>query len=99
MGTLGHQNVANTKYFATFIARLFVGSFQNEGIKQDFHQYAANWSIVGHIRANYGRGRLVEHLGVNLDVFNSASISVAYYLALLKEWAKKGERNIPVHNH
>lgn len=66
-----------------------MGSFQNEGVKQDFGLDVSQDSVVGRIEASMGgRRKVARDLGVSLNVFNSASLSIPYALALLREWDK-----------
>lgn len=97
MTRLGHQNVANTKFFGTFISRLFVGSFRNDGVIQDFKWETSKNSIAGLIQSMIGEDKMEEALGVPMDVFNSTSLSISYYLSLMDKWASKKQRNRPVH--
>lgn len=83
---LGWESVVKTKYLGTFIARLFVNSFQNEGIVQDFHLNYQEGSLIDAIRKELGpKFRDVnEALGVPLNVFNSSSIASAYALKMME---------------
>lgn len=92
---LGWESVVDTKLLGTFVSRLFVNSFQNEGVVQDFSLKYNPDSLVHIIAKTLGRGQRVgkhleENLGMPINVFNSTSISIAYALKVLKKWDQLG---------
>lgn len=86
---LGWESVVKTKYLGTFIARLFVNSFKNEGVVQDFHLKYEERSLIDNIKKVIGPKYVEEALGISLNVFNSSSISMAYALKMMELWDKK----------
>lgn len=74
----------NTQLFGTFIARLFVNSFKNEGVVQDFKMKFEPDSIMDHIDRVLGKKHVGKLLGVPLNVFNSTSVTLAYAMGLMK---------------
>lgn len=86
---LGWESVVKTKYLGTFIARLFVNSFKNEGVKQNFHLVYEENSLIDQIKKVFGSKNVEEALGVPLNVFNSSSISMAYALKMMEFWDRK----------
>lgn len=87
---LGWESVVNTRLLGTFVSRLFVNSFQNEGVVQDFSISYNPGSLVANMAKVLGRGQRIgkhmeESMGVPLNVFNSTSISIAYALKLLEK--------------
>lgn len=95
MSQLGWESVVDTKLLGTFVSRLFVNSFQNEGVVQDFSLKYNPGSLVQIMAKTLGRGQrtgkhLEESLGMPLNVFNSTSTSIAYAIRMLKLWDKLG---------
>lgn len=74
----------NTQLFGTFISRLFVDSFKNEGVKQDFKMKFEGDSLMDNLTKTLGKKHMEETLGVPLNVFNSTSITLAYAMGLMK---------------
>lgn len=89
ISTLGWESVYNTQLFGTFIARLFVNSFKNEGVIQDFKMEYREDSIMDHIDRSLGKKYVSKLLGVPLNVFNSTSVTLAYAMGLMKQWDKE----------
>lgn len=90
---LGWQNLVNTPYFNTFIARLYNGSFESDKIKQDFRLRRIPDSIIHSIYRLYGGASISEALGgeeSRLDTFNSTSISSNLLLMLINSWRGGG---------
>lgn len=88
---LGWESVVKTKYLGTFISRLFVNSFKNEGVKQNFHLEYEEDSLIHNIKKVLGPQHVEGALGIPLNVFNSSSISIAYALKIMELWDKKLE--------
>lgn len=90
--------MVNTKLLETFIARLFVNSFDNAGVKQNFKlQYEEN-SLTGQIKKTLGTRYVNEALGVSLDIFNSSSVAATYMMAVMKV-LDKGRRAVNVNSY
>lgn len=87
--------MVNTKLLGTFIARLFVNSFENAGVEQNFKLQYVEDSLTDQLKKTLGSRYVNEALGASLDIFNSSSIAAWYTLAVMRG-LDKGRRTVNV---
>lgn len=89
--------MVNTRFLGTFIARLFVNSFENAGVKQCFKLQYVEDSLTDQLKKTLGSRHVKEALGVELDTFNSSSVAATYMAAVMRV-LDKGRKAVNVND-